>query len=589
MRTPDVSVVVPTHDVGAWIDECLTSLLVDQDVDLEVVVIDDASSDDTVERAQAWARRDDRLRVLHNPGVGGGQARNYGVAVTTGEYLVFVDGDDIVPAGAYRAMLDAARASGSDLVVGDFLKFSATQTWSPTARWPLFREPARGTTLAACPSLVRNRACWNRLFRRDFWVSAAIAYPSVPRSNDIVPMVTALTAARTIDVVQDIVYLYRARPGGTSMTARAGIEAGTASYFTQELVCAELVGGVPDAPELERTYWSMVLGSDGWVHVRRFVRERAHEPGPSDAAPSQVPGLVTQLLEHRDPGAWGRLAPERQLVYALTALGRVEWAGQVLDAIGEEDVPPVPMAPATALAAIEEAVGSALVGEDSARLLAQRLVLDGMATGGWTPDEADARTLAALARQHPRWFSTPVSEVERPVHAQVRRALTEGDIAALMQPRPVGEPLQVRGGVLHDRGLDLVLVSPSDAGPQTAPRVRAWAPGRPESLTDVADIDTSRSSWQVTVRAKSLPQDGRWNLEAVYDTPAGRVQVPLELRRADVVVRRHRWGRIVLRGRRSGTVPLVVQRVPAPGRRLVRGLRRHGVRTLLRLPGLRSS
>ncbi|MCR6690546.1 glycosyltransferase family 2 protein [Cellulomonas sp.] len=576
---PDVSVVVPTHDVVDWIDECLTSLLEDQDVALEVVVVDDASRDGTYERALERAAQDPRLRVVRNAGVGGGQARNHGVALARGRYLAFADGDDIVPAGAYAAMLASARRSGADLVVGDFYKFSAAESWRPAARWPLFERALQGTTLAATPSLIRNRACWNRLFRRDFWTDAAIAFPSVPRSNDVVPMVTALTAARSVDVVRDIVYLYRSRPGTTSMTSRASADDSVSSYLSQELLCAELVGAVPSA-ELARTYWSMVLDADGWVHLRTFARSVA--ANGADPA-SQVPALVRQLLDRRLPAAWDRVDADRQVVYTLVAHGELDRAAQVVAAMGEQGRTPVAMSPVSALEAAVRVAQTLEVGEDALRRFVQRHVLEGLAARDEPLTPADATRAVELAAGR-TWFVEPVAQIERPVEAAVRHALVAGDVAALTAPRARLVPMKVRQGVLRDTSLELVLDSFRIRVTQRDVRVRAVISGRPETMHDVAVADTSRPDWVATVTARALGEDGKWLFEVVYDTEHGRVQVPLEVVRGDIRSLRHRWGRLVVRGARRGQVPLVVLRVPNPVRRVAVAVRRRGVGVLLRLP-----
>nr|BFF13335.1 hypothetical protein GCM10025699_46380 [Microbacterium flavescens] len=96
----ELSVVVPVHNVGPWIEQCLTSIL-DQDVSsMEVIVVDDHSTDDTVERILAVAGDDPRLRLITAPPRrGGAHARNRGVDLAVGEFLVFADGDDLVPRG----------------------------------------------------------------------------------------------------------------------------------------------------------------------------------------------------------------------------------------------------------------------------------------------------------------------------------------------------------------------------------------------------------------------------------------------------------------------------------------------------------
>lgn len=302
MTTPELSVVVPTHDVGLWVGELLSSILEDQSteaepLDLEVILVDDASTDDTFEIAEAYAARDPRLTVVRSPGKGGGQARNHGVSLARGRFLAFADGDDLVPRGAYTAMLRKTRATGSDMVVGRFFKLFSDRVWWPVRAWPAFDEERTLIRLADQPSALRNRACWNRVFRRDFWDSAQVSFPDASRSNDIEPMVHALTTAR-YDIVTETVYVYRDRPGPGSMTARSHSPAGIISYLEQELRCARRIVELGD-PKVRAEYASLIFDADGWMAIVRALRGMA-VVDPVALEPARV--LVAELVGLLDEG-----------------------------------------------------------------------------------------------------------------------------------------------------------------------------------------------------------------------------------------------------------------------------------------------
>ena len=307
--------MVPTHNVGLWVRECLDSILLDQStidrpIDIELIVVDDHSTDDTWDILETIALRDSRVRLVRNHGIGGAQARNMGIALARGRYIAFVDGDDIVPRRAYDAMITSLEESGSDLAIGSFIKFWPTRVWQPSLRWPAFQQQHAGSMLSALPSLIRNRACWNRVFRADFLRSIDLWFPTVPRSNDIVPMTRSLLAARSVDVLPQPVYLYRARPGASSMTSLAGSIEGFESYLRQEATCALLIAESGDA-RLLAEYRSLVLRADGWVHLREFLNSEATARGDEyERASAHLIDLLKALeipWHHRVPRAW-RLA-----------------------------------------------------------------------------------------------------------------------------------------------------------------------------------------------------------------------------------------------------------------------------------------
>ena len=111
-RAPLVSVVVPVYDVEAYLPEALDSVLAQSHRALEVVVVDDGSTDGSGALADDYAGRDPRVRVVHTPNRGLGAARNVGVRHATGEILAFADSDDVVPVDAYRILLRQLSATG---------------------------------------------------------------------------------------------------------------------------------------------------------------------------------------------------------------------------------------------------------------------------------------------------------------------------------------------------------------------------------------------------------------------------------------------------------------------------------------------
>jgi len=315
--TCTLSVIIPTHNVRPWVAETVQSVLMQDVEDMEVIVVDDHSEDGTIDVIERVVGADPRVTVVRAAARGGGSARNEGVDRARGKYIVFADGDDIVPEGAYRALVDSLAESGSDLAVGDYLKFSPDRTWRPTASMPAFDQPVQGVTLAEIPSMIFSRPCWNKAFDRDFWNRCGIRFPDVPRSNDIVPMVTAYVRAERIDVIENVVYLYRDRPGGTSMTSRASSAASLRSYLGQEKICADLVASVGSS-ELTSRYSSLIHDRDGFFHVRKFLASWT-EPGADDEI---VAAQLAELMSSIEPAA-NRVDVRKRLAMRLFASGNI--------------------------------------------------------------------------------------------------------------------------------------------------------------------------------------------------------------------------------------------------------------------------
>src|SRR3954469_20095634 len=104
-RVPRISVVVPMYNVESFLAPCLDSLLAQTLDDLEVLMVDDGSTDGSTAIAEDYARRDDRFRLIVQENGGLSKARNTGIDAATGEFLAFLDSDDLLPENAYGLLL----------------------------------------------------------------------------------------------------------------------------------------------------------------------------------------------------------------------------------------------------------------------------------------------------------------------------------------------------------------------------------------------------------------------------------------------------------------------------------------------------
>ena len=117
-----VSILVPAYNVEAYLDECLQSLLSQTLKEIEIVVVDDGSSDRTATIAEQYAATDPRIRVIRLPEHQGvSYARNVCLAQVQGEYLSFVDSDDIITSTAMEKLYHKAKATNVDIVLGSML------------------------------------------------------------------------------------------------------------------------------------------------------------------------------------------------------------------------------------------------------------------------------------------------------------------------------------------------------------------------------------------------------------------------------------------------------------------------------------
>ena len=114
---PTVTVIIPVYKVKRYLDACVESVVRQRDADLEILLVDDGSPDRCPALCDAWAEKDPRIKVIHRENGGLSAARNSGIDAAMGEFLLFVDSDDLLEPDAVRRAVDAQRQQDADLVI----------------------------------------------------------------------------------------------------------------------------------------------------------------------------------------------------------------------------------------------------------------------------------------------------------------------------------------------------------------------------------------------------------------------------------------------------------------------------------------
>lgn len=115
-----VSIVVPIYKVEKYLDRCVESLIGQTMSDLEIILVDDGSLDACPQLCEQWAKRDNRIKVVHKANGGLSSARNAGLRVATGKYIGFVDSDDNIELNMYEKMFAVAEKHNVDFVMADY-------------------------------------------------------------------------------------------------------------------------------------------------------------------------------------------------------------------------------------------------------------------------------------------------------------------------------------------------------------------------------------------------------------------------------------------------------------------------------------
>lgn len=220
---PRLTVVVPIYNVETFLEDCLRSIADQSLAELDVVMVDDGSTDTSAEIAAEFAAQDPRFRLIRQENQGLGAARNAGIRASDPrtEFLTFVDSDDVIPDYAYLLCLEVLDVTGSDFASGNVHLLDSKGTrQSPMHRVPMKNSRLR-THITRDRSLVGDRLAPNKVFRRTFWEKHGFAFPVGVLYEDIPVTIPAHFLAESVDVLTEPIYYWRQREsGGPSITQR---------------------------------------------------------------------------------------------------------------------------------------------------------------------------------------------------------------------------------------------------------------------------------------------------------------------------------------------------------------------------------
>ncbi|MFE2131171.1 bifunctional glycosyltransferase/CDP-glycerol:glycerophosphate glycerophosphotransferase [Streptomyces amritsarensis] len=218
---PRFSVIVPAYKVQAYLRESLDSVLTQSYPDLELIAVDDASPDACGSIIDEYAARDPRVTAVHlAQNLGLGPARNAGLARATGDYLVFLDGDDTLAPGALQALTDRLKATGSpDVLVYDYARaYWSGELVRNRLSHRLSEEGPASFRLSDRPALLAMlMVVWNKAYRREYVEREGLAFP--PGLYEDTPWTyAALLAAESVAVLDRVCVHYRQRRTGSILT-----------------------------------------------------------------------------------------------------------------------------------------------------------------------------------------------------------------------------------------------------------------------------------------------------------------------------------------------------------------------------------
>ena len=216
---PKISVIVPVYNTEEYLSQCLESILEQTFPDFEVIVVNDGSSDKSHDVAKSYSEKDSRILIVNQENKGLSEARNAGIDRAKGEWITFIDSDDIIAPSFLQKLLDAAQKTEASIACcskKEFVKLSEIYSFKRAIPSPT-KTPCRTTILTPIQALTNalyqndqpDYSAWNKLYSKDLWETRR--FPAGKYFEDIACIPQAFLNAKSIAFVNEPLYLYRKR------------------------------------------------------------------------------------------------------------------------------------------------------------------------------------------------------------------------------------------------------------------------------------------------------------------------------------------------------------------------------------------
>ena len=309
-RPTTLSVVVPVYNTAPYLRQCMDSLIAQSFQGLEIVVVDDGSTDDSPQIIAEYARVNDSVVVIHKPNGGLADARNHGIMAASGEYIGFVDSDDYVSPAMFEHMCGCARATNADVVVCQMMGFDPESG----AEYPYAEGPLAGfgVNLRENPSLLVScsPSVCNKIFRTRLFTEHGLYFPVGLSFEDLATTYSLFAHANRIEKVEEFLYFYRRARSGSIMSSygRHYEQLARALEIMYERFSADGLFETFRDPIMEVAFAHLVLGryADFFPYAPRATKS-AYVDSVFEHLDRHFPGWKrSSLLERVCTGWWQR-------------------------------------------------------------------------------------------------------------------------------------------------------------------------------------------------------------------------------------------------------------------------------------------
>ena len=223
---PKVSVIIPVYNVEKYLSQCLDSVVNQTLKDIEIICIDDGSTDNSLEILKTYAQKDSRIKILTQQNSGAGAARNLGLKKASGQYLYFMDSDDFISAELVEKMYSKIREHVADICVCQNNTFNDNTQEYKNCNWAKDIDLTMGLEVFNKYDIPLNlfQFCniptQTKLYRTDFVKDNKIKFQEIKICNDVFFNFYSLAMAEKIVMLKEELATYR--QGHANLTRNRG-------------------------------------------------------------------------------------------------------------------------------------------------------------------------------------------------------------------------------------------------------------------------------------------------------------------------------------------------------------------------------
>lgn len=227
MNNELVSIIIPVYNVEKYVEECVESVIKQTHENIEILLLDDGSTDGSGLLCDELSKRDNRIKVIHKANEGLGITRNRGISFSTGTYLMFLDSDDYIDRNTVSVMLEQALCNNVDLVISGFKKVTNEKSilFEEKYKYEIITKDnvkkLAGRMVGSAPDKrdsIFTMAC-GKLYSRESFIRANVLFPSerVIQSEDLAFQLDYIPQINGAVVLEDSFYYYRQTQGSLSL------------------------------------------------------------------------------------------------------------------------------------------------------------------------------------------------------------------------------------------------------------------------------------------------------------------------------------------------------------------------------------